>query len=113
MGSNQFWKLLDPHLDDTLLSDLSVDHIQIDLENETEQGGAYFLPMSQERIHSLNKRPEFAITFDPEESTSVWCYDDADAVHMVYRGQLCDSNDETPWNACDATQWRFRLCVLL
>lgn len=107
----RFSDSLDAHLDDALLYELGVDHVQVDLEDETEQGGPYFLPMSQERMDGLDKRPEFAITFDDEWSSSVWCYDDSDTVNMAYREQLYRSNDETAWSACGATHWKYRWYV--
>lgn len=105
--------MLDAHLDDALLYELGVDHVQVDLEDETEQGGPYFLPMSQERMDNLDKRPELAITFDDEWSSSVWCYDDSDTVNMAYREQLYHSNDETAWSACGATHWKYRWYVIM
>lgn len=108
---NHLSSMLDAHLTDEILHTLAVDHVQVDLENETERGGPYFLPMSQECMDSLNKRPEFAITFDEEWSSSVWGYDDADTVHMAYRNQLYDSNDESVWHAWQGSHWQPRLYV--
>ena len=103
---NHLSSMLDAHLTDEVLCKLAVDHVQVDLENETERGGPYFLPMSQKCMDSLNQRPEFAITFDEEWSSSVWCYDDADTVHMAYRNQLYDSNDESVWHAWQGSHWQ-------
>lgn len=63
--------LLDAHLSDEMLHKLAVDHVQVDLGNETGRGGPYFWPMSQTGMDGLNKRPDFAITFDEEWSSSV------------------------------------------
>ena len=100
------------HLDDTLLAEMGVDYVQVNLEEETERGGPYFLPMSQARISSLNKRPEFCIEFDDEWSTSVWDYTDTQQIHTQYECQLYHSNDESAWNALDDSGWEFRMYVL-
>lgn len=105
--------MMNAHLEDTLLCELGIDHIQVDLEDETQQGGPYFLPMSQESIDSLDKRPEFCITFDDDEdlSTSVW--DLSDVVHMAIRAQLYHDNCDGCWRACDQSHWQSQWYVLI
>ena len=100
------------HLDDKFLYEMGVDHVQVDLENETKRGGPYFLPMSRERISSLSKRPKFSIEFDDEWSESVWDFHhDASIVHTTYKSQILESNDESTWCALDSSPWRFRVYV--
>jgi hypothetical protein len=96
---------LDTHLKDTLLCDMGIDHIQVDLEDETERGGPYFLPMSQERINALNRRPEVDITIDEDWSTSMWNITDSHIVHFGFRSQLYESSDESAWQAWRNSYW--------
>jgi hypothetical protein len=103
--------MLNVHLEDTLLREMGVDPKQIDLEEETQRGGSYFLPMSQERMDSLNKRPEFSIVFDDEMSSSVWCFSDGDIINLAFRSQLLYNNDESSWQAYEASHWRPRSYV--
>lgn len=105
--------MMNAHLEDTLLCELGVDQIQVDLEDETQRGGPYFLPMSQESIDSLDKRPEICITFDDGDDgddedllNSPW--DLSDAVHMAFQAQLYDDNCDGCWRACDQTLWQAR-----
>lgn len=107
-GFNQFSDMMNVHLENTLLCEMGIDSMQIDLEEETERGGPYFLPMSQERMDSLNKRPEFDITFDDEWSNSVWNFCDGDIINLEFRDQLTCSNDESSWQAYEASHWRPR-----
>lgn len=107
---NHLSSTLRTRLTDEMLWELNIDHILVDLENETERGGPYFLPMSQDCMDSLNKRPEFAIEFD-EESSSVWCFTDSDIVHMAYQSQLHDRTDDSDWRAWQGSHWQPRLYV--
>jgi hypothetical protein len=115
-----FWKLsgmMNAHLEDTLLCELGKDHIQVDLEDETQRGGPTSCgTMSQESIDSLNKRTELCITFDDDDdddedlSTSVW--DLSDVVHMAFRAQLYHENCDGCWRACDQSHWQSQWYVL-
>jgi hypothetical protein len=111
-GFNRLSAMLSVHLEDTLLYEMGVDHIQVDLEDETERGGPYFLPMSQERIDALNRRPEVDITFDEDWSSSVWCFSDAETVHLEFRNQLYSNIDESAWKAWEGSHWQPRLYVV-
>ena len=68
-GFRQFLDMMTFHLDDSLLHEMGVDPILIDIEEETRTGGPYFLPMSQARLDSLERPSEESrIHFDDEFS---------------------------------------------
>jgi hypothetical protein len=105
-GFHRLSDTLSTHLDDTLLCDMSIDHIQVDLEVETRRGGPYFLPMSQERINALNKGPNVDITMEEGWSDSVWSLSESYQVHFGFRSQLYDNIDETVWQAWENSHWQ-------
>lgn len=66
-GFKEFSGMMNIHLEDTLLREMGVDPMEIDLEEETQRGGPYFLPLSQERMDSLDMRSELSLTFEEED----------------------------------------------
>lgn len=48
---------MSPHFTAALLSEIGVNTSRFDLVEETLSGGPYFRPMSQERLRSIDKRP--------------------------------------------------------
>ena len=104
--------LLNVHLEDALLHDMGVDFTQIDLEEETDRGGPYFLPMSQACMDSLDKRRGFSLAFDDEMSDSIWDFWDANIIHREFQDQIYYNNDESTWQAWQRTHWQPRLYVL-
>ena len=92
------------HLGDTLLREMGVDAIQVDLEEETRRGGPYFLPMSQERMDSLGWRPEFCIEFDDDRTIADRHWYDAYQTHAAFRDQLRHPDDVSTWEAAGALQ---------
>lgn len=100
--------MLNVHLEDTVLRELGVDSVEVDLEEETLQGGPYFLPMSQDCVNSLTMRSEVDIHFDDEFSESVWCFSDADQIQLEFRNQLYHSKDECGRKAIESTHWQHR-----
>jgi hypothetical protein len=105
-GFYQLSDSLNTHLKDNLLCEMGIDHIQVDLEDETERGGPYFLPMSQERMNALNRRPEVDIIIDEEWSTSMWDITDSHVVHFGFRSQLHENIDESTWRAWEDSNWQ-------
>lgn len=102
---------LDPHLDVDTLAEKCIDVSFVDLQQETRQGGAYFLPMSQSRLESLDQRPVFRVMFSMEEPQ--WNYSDACALGIGLCQQLLLPHDEGTYRAVDQTKWRPKMSVLL
>ncbi|KAF7506618.1 hypothetical protein GJ744_011550 [Endocarpon pusillum] len=107
-GFNGLSGLFKIHLDDALLDEMGIDHVQIDLEQETQRGGPYFISMSQERMASFNKRPAFHVEYDKEWSSSVWSFGASVDVHREYQNQLYHSNDKSPWCELDNSSWQYQ-----
>ena len=99
-------------LEDALLREMGVDAVQVDLEEETRRGGPYFLPISQERMDSLDQRPDFHLPLD-DMCLSPWWFYDADTICNTFISQLYCNNDGTCSEAWEGTHWRPRLYVLL
>ena len=102
---------LSTHLEDTLLCDMGIDHIQVDLEDETERGGPYFLLMSQERINAINKGLNVDITMDEDWSDSVWSLSESYEVHWGFRSQLHENIDDRVWQSWENSHWQPSMCV--
>lgn len=102
---------LHPHLDVDTLAENGIDVSFVDLQQETRQGGAYFLPMSQSRLESFDQRPVFRVMFSMEEAQ--WNYSDACVLGMGLCKQLLQSHDdESLFRALDQTKWRLKMSVL-
>lgn len=80
----EFERMSDFHLNDTLLREMGVDPVLIDINEETRTGGPYFLPMSQSRLEGLEPNediklkmcdgcpiPEFDLDFPDDEPMSI------------------------------------------
>lgn len=105
-GFKQFSQMWNVHLDDALLHEMGVDPLQIDLEEETERGGPYFLPMSQECINKLDRRLGFCIEYDDPMNSPVEAFDDGQIVDFAFRNQLLLNNDESSWAAYQSSHWQ-------
>lgn len=95
--------MMNVHLDDTLLQEMGVDPLLIDLEEETERGGPYFLPLSQEKIDALNKRAGFCIEYDDPMDTPIHNFCDGDYVNSAFQSQLLFNNDESSCAAYESS----------
>jgi hypothetical protein len=104
---NHFRAVLDPHLDVGTLAENGVDVSFVDLQHETRQGGAYFLPMSQSRLESLDQRPCFNVRFWMEDEE--WNYSDACVLGMALCDQLLQSKDGSLSYAVDKTKWHLKM----
>jgi hypothetical protein len=111
-GFKEFRAMSNVHLEDALLREMGVDAVKVDLEEETKQGGPYFLPMSQERMASLDQRPDFRLHFG-ELSDSIWWFYDADHILTTFHDQLFQTKDETCSQAWEGTHWQEREYVSL
>jgi len=107
-GFKQFSNMLNVHLQDAVLREMGIDPMQTDLEEETERGGPYFLPMSQACIDSLDNRPAVDIAFNDEWTDSSWNFYDGDFINLGFRGQMFSCNEENPREAYEASHWRPR-----
>lgn len=109
-GFNQFSRMMNVHLDDALLQEMGVDPLLINLEEETERGGPYFLPLSQEHINTWIERREFCIEYDDEMDSPITSFSDGDFVHLAFRSQLLYNNngDVSSWAAYQSSHWRPR-----
>ncbi len=94
------------HLDVLALSELGVDALRIDLQEETERGGPYFLPISQSYLNSLDNRPDFEAGLSLDDFQ--WNWSDAGVLQLAFAKQLLTSRDESAWNALDTTKWRHK-----
>lgn len=95
---------MNPHFSIAYLSDIGVDVSQFNIAQETLQGGPYFRPMSQERLSSLNKRPDmYPIPF--WEDRRYPSNADAYKVQAAISDQLFSSRDDDVWAAYESTQW--------
>lgn len=104
------WASFEFHLDVSALSDLGVDAIEVDLHTETEQGGPYFLPMSQSRLQSFDDRPDFdpGLSLDDNQ----WSWSDAHSLEYAFSDQVWDAKDRSGRSAIDSSPWRFQSYVL-
>jgi hypothetical protein len=107
-GFNQFSAMLDVHLEETLLHEMGVDSAQFDLEEETERGGIYFLPKSQECMDSLDQRSGFRIDFDNTISQSIWDFSDGDIINLAFRSQLYYCKNGSASEAWEDSHWQPR-----
>lgn len=109
--------MVDPYLEATSLADLRVDASLFDLKEETERGGAHYMPMSQKRLDSLDKQPCKELLFEcPRREDAPtwrpWWKLDAMMVQSGLQQQLFEAEDQE--NGCcalDTTQWQLRACV--
>lgn len=96
---------LDPRLEATSLSEFGIDCTKVNLYHETEEGGAYFLPMSAARVRRFDLLPDFNVEWDP------WCprfrMPNAYWLNHWLIDQLIHSKGESRWSALDTTRWRF------
>jgi hypothetical protein len=86
-----------------MLYERGVDTAEFALTKATLEGGVYFLPMSQERLNSLDKRPPmYEIPFSPVRYTS-----EADSymVQAAIIDQINQSKDDDLWKALQHTEW--------
>lgn len=97
------------NIDANELYDQGVDSCQFSLVEETKWGSTYFQPMSQERVNTLDKRPDFEeIPFHKKDR---WpSEDDAHWVRVAITDQLRRQNDEPKevedlWSAIESTSW--------
>jgi hypothetical protein len=104
-GFKQFSNMMNVHLQDAVLRDMGVDPIQIDLEEERECGGPYFLPMSKARLN-LGCRLAFDLAFDDEWTDSSWNYYDGGLINRQFRYQMFSCNEENPHEVYKARHWR-------
>ena len=102
---------LDPHLELDTLAEIGIDVSFIDLHQETQEGGPYFLPMLQSRLESFDQRPDFEVCFMMEADE--WNYSDAGVLNHVLFKQMIEGQENSPFRAIDQTQWRLRALVLL
>lgn len=102
--------ILNPHLDVAALADNGVDVSYIDLYQETEHGGPYFLPTSQSRLETLDQRPPFDMLFSMEEVK--WNYSDAHVLDQGFGSQLQESRDGGVFEAIKTIQWRIKESVI-
>ncbi len=89
------------HLNESALSNLGIDASQVDLHEETERGGPYFLPMSQSRLQSLDNLPEFKPNLSLDDNQ--WSWSDACALEYAFYAQTNSSKDHSLWSAIDST----------
>jgi hypothetical protein len=87
-----------------------VDSCQFDLVEETSRGSMYFQPMSQERLDTLHKRPDFKeIPFAaeddgwPSEHDAYWVQDTIN--EQLDRQKYEPETMEDLWTALEFTSW--------
>jgi hypothetical protein len=102
---------LDPHLDVGTLADNGVDVTFVDLSKETYRGGAYFIPMSQSRLESLDQRPNFDPVFSMDDYQ--WNYSDGYVLASALANQLLEPHEETLFRAIETTKWQQKGSALL
>lgn len=102
---------LNPHLDVTTLADNGIDATLVDLHQETRDGGAYFLPMTQNRLDSIGQLAPFRNLFQLEDGP--WQYSDAIASASEFQELLHSRKDKTFFPAIKASNWRDKTSVLL
>lgn len=100
--------MLNVHLEDILLQRMGVDAIQIDLEEETQRGGPYFLPMSKEHMNTFQNRPETCITYENDEYRSVWNFNDGNTIILAFQNELDVCTDKDAWEGWRGSHWRLR-----
>ncbi|ERF70369.1 hypothetical protein EPUS_05188 [Endocarpon pusillum Z07020] len=84
---------MNPYFSIAYLYDIGVDISQFNIAQETLQGGPYFRPMSQERLSSLDKRPDmYQIPFWEDDRYPSNA--DAYMVQTAINDQLCRSRDD-------------------
>ena len=102
--------MLNHRLEDTLLRDMGVDPTQIDLEEETERGGPYFLPMSQEHLNSLGKRREMSLTFvygdDDAPPRPGWDIAETDSLICEFKRELDQKVDAIDGELWEGSNWQ-------
>ncbi len=98
-----------PHLDVAFLADMRIEVSFIDLHQETQDGGAYYLPMLQSRLDSLDQRPEFRISFSMDDFQ--WNYSDGVILCGAFSQQLLGIHAETLSRAIEKTKWRKKWSV--
>ena len=106
---NLFRATLDHHLDLGTLAENGVDVAFVDLQRETRQGGAYFSPMSQERLESLDQRPCFDVSFWMEDEE--WNYSDGHILSGAFGDQMLLSVDGGLYSAIEKTKWQLKMSV--
>jgi hypothetical protein len=93
---------LEPRMDESTLYEMGIDTTPYKLKEETEEGGMHFLPMSQTRLDTLEKRPLVRLSRWPRKRCSMpAAYD----VHREIISQLLDSKDEDLFRAYEYSQW--------
>jgi hypothetical protein len=100
---------LDPHLDLGTLAENGVDVAFVDLQRETQQGGPYFSPMSQERLESLDQRPRFDVSFWMEDEE--WNYSDGHILSGALGDQMLLSVEGARYSAIEMTKWHLKMPV--
>jgi hypothetical protein len=108
---NLVYATLDPHLDLGTLAENGVDVAFVDLQRETRQGGAYFSPMSQERLESLNQRPWFDGRFWMEDEE--WNYVDGHILSGALADQMLLRVEGGRYSAIEKTKWHHKMSVFL
>jgi hypothetical protein len=109
---HEFKATFDPHLDPAALHELGVDAVEFDLENETERGGCYFLPMSQERLAAEGQRQDLKLNFWHKERPTGWKWlmEDARTIQGALIRQVGDrETDENAPSALQTTRWDYGL----
>lgn len=94
------------HLDSDLLAELGIDVSMVDLYEETEHGGPYYLPMSQIRLESFDTRPDFAPDFCMEHRP--WNEGDGSRLLRELTDQL--RGDGSLFSPYEKTQWYPKKC---
>jgi hypothetical protein len=103
--------ILDPHLKLDTLAEIGIDVSFVDLHQETQEGGPYFLPMLQSRLESFHQRPDFEVWFMMEDDE--WNYSDAGVLSTAFSNQMLHGQEDSLFRAIDQTQWRLRTLVSL
>lgn len=97
------------HFDASELYHQGVDSGQFNLVEETIRGSMYFQPISQERLDTLDKRPDFKeILFDEDDGYPT--EDDCYMIQKTINDQLCRSQyepetEEDSRRAYEFTSW--------
>lgn len=95
---------LNPYLDEVTLSELGIDCTYVNLYQETEQGGTYFLPMPAARAAHLDL-PDFDLKRD--ELSAPWSIPNAMWLDHALLQHVTGLKDGSECSALEMTKWKF------
>ena len=100
---NNLGSTADPNIAPSTLSELGVDAVQIDIEEETAIGGPCFGPMSKDQWQALPHKSVLKFSF--KWPRRLPCIVDAEDVsHSIY-DRMNAYNEEDGASVCQATAW--------